>query len=241
VRHHRYGDHPEQFAELTRPDGDDHVPVAVIIHGGFWRARWDLALGRPLAATLPTRGWAAWNIEYRRVGNGGGYPVTLDDVSAAIDALAGVGGTEPLDLERVVTIGHSAGGHLAAWSATRQDPTVRVSGVVAQAGVLDLRLAADDHLGDGACEAFLDGLPGAVPDRYHHASPIEHVPLGVPILCVHGRADDIVPVSQSERFVATARAAGDEAELALIDGDHFVVIDPGSDAWNAVLNWLDRR
>ena len=67
------------------------------------------------------------------------------------------------------------------------------------------------------------------------------MPLGVPILCVHGRADDVVPVSQSESFVAAARGAGDDAELALVDGDHFVVIDPSSDAWRAVLNWLDQR
>ncbi len=241
MRRLRYGEHPEQFAELLRPDSDEAVPVAVIVHGGFWRAKWDLALGRPLADTLPARGWAALNIEYRRVGNGGGYPVTLDDVAAAIDALADVAAAAPLDLDRVVTIGHSAGGHLAAWSATRHDPLVRVSGVVAQAGVLDLRQAAHDRLGDGACEAFLDGLPENVPDRYHHASPIEHLPLGVPILCVHGRADDVVPVSQSENFVAAARAAGDDAELALVEGDHFVVIDPSSDAWRAVLNWLDRR
>jgi acetyl esterase/lipase len=237
----RYGDHPEQFAELTRPDGDDPLPVAVIIHGGFWRAKWDLVLGRPLADSLRAQGWAAWNIEYRRVGNGGGYPETLDDVAAAIDALADVAATARLDLHRVVTIGHSAGGHLAAWAATRQDPLVRVSGVVAQAGVLDLRQAAQDRLGDGACEAFLDGLPATVPDRYVDASPIEHLPLGVPILCVHGQADAVVPVSQSERFVAAACAAGDDAELALVDGDHFVVIDPSSDAWRAVLNWLARR
>jgi len=237
----RYGDRPEQFAELTRPDGDDPVPVAVIIHGGFWRAKWDLALGRPLADTLPSRGWAAWNVEYRRVGNGGGYPVTLDDVAAAIDALADVAAAARLDLERVVTIGHSAGGQLAAWAATRQDPLVRVSGVVAQAGVLDLRQAAQDRLGDGACEAFLDGLPATVPDRYVKASPIEQLPLGVPSLCVHGQADDVVPVSQSERFVEAARVAGDDAELALVDGDHFVVIDPSSDAWRAVLNWLAQR
>ena len=236
----RYGDHPEQFAELTRPDGAEPAPVAVVIHGGFWRAKWDLALGRPLADTLPSRGWAAWNIEYRRVGNGGGYPETLDDVAAAIDALADIATEARLDLDRVVTIGHSAGGHLAAWAATRQVPLVRVSGVVAQAGVLDLRQAAADRLGDGACEAFLEGLPATVPDRYVTASPIEHLPLGVPILCVHGRADDVVPVSQSERFVAAARAAGDDAELAVIDGDHFVVIDPSSDAWRAVLNWLDQ-
>ena len=113
-----YGDDPAQFAELSLPAGDTAAPVAVVIHGGFWRQRYDLSLGRPLAATLPARGWAALNVEYRRVGGGGGYPATLDDVSAAIDALAGVDAA--LDLDTVVTIGHSAGGHLAAWAATRR-------------------------------------------------------------------------------------------------------------------------
>ena len=121
----RYGDHPAQFAELTVPDGPGPWPVAVVIHGGFWRRQYDLSLGRPLAETLPLEGWAALNIEYRRVGDGGGYPATLDDVGAAIDALADV--DAPLDLGRVVTIGHSAGGHLAAWAATRDDPVVAVT------------------------------------------------------------------------------------------------------------------
>jgi acetyl esterase/lipase len=235
----RYGDDPSQFAELSVPAGRREVPVAVVIHGGFWRQRFDLSLGRPLAATLPARGWAALNIEYRRVDGGGGYPATLDDVSAAIDALAGVDAA--LDLRSVVTIGHSAGGHLAAWSATRRDPAVPVTAVVSQAGVLDLRRAAVDQLGAGATQTLLGGDPAEVPERYDDASPIERLPLGVPVLCVHGRADTNVPFSQSEDFVAAARTAGDDAELQAVDGDHFVVIDPTSDAWASVLRWLDER
>ncbi|MET0579496.1 MAG: prolyl oligopeptidase family serine peptidase, partial [Ilumatobacteraceae bacterium] len=225
VRRLRYGADPSQFADLTLPIGAaGPVPVAVVIHGGFWRSTYDLSLGEPLAATLPPRGWAALNVEYRRVGNGGGFDATLADVGAAVDALAAVG--EPLDLTRVVTIGHSAGGQLAAWAATRSDPAVAVTGVVAQAGVLDLRRAAADRLGNGAVQAFLGGEPSAVPDRYDAASPIEHLPLGVPVLCVHGRRDANVPLGQSASFVDAAVAAGDDAELVTVDGDHFVVIDP---------------
>ena len=234
-----YGEDPANVAELSLPAEDGPAPVAVIIHGGFWRQRYDLSLGHPLASTLPGRGWAALNIEYRRVGGGGGYPGTLDDVAAAIDALAAV--DADLDLDTVVTIGHSAGGHLAAWAATRRDPTVAVTGVVSQAGVLDLRAAAADDLGAGATQAFLGGRPDDVPERYDMASPVEHVPLGVPVLCVHGRADANVPFTQSEDFVAAALAAGDDAELEAVDGDHFVVIDAASDAWTIVLRWLDEH
>ena len=197
-----YGDDPAQFAELSVPAGDAPAPVAVVIHGGFWRHRYDLSLGRPLAATLPARGWAALNVEYRRVGGGGGYPATLDDVSAAIDALADV--DAGLDLDTVVTIGHSAGGHLAAWAATRLEPAVPVTGVVSQAGVLDLRAAAAERLGAGATQDFLGGAPDDVPERYDDASPIEHVPLGVPVLCVHGRDDTNVPI-EPERGVRRRR------------------------------------
>ena len=233
----RYGDHPAQVAELTVPDGSGPWPVAVVIHGGFWRRQYDLSLGRPLAATLPARGWAALNVEYRRIGDGGGYPATLDDVGAAIDALAEA--DAPLDTGRVVTIGHSAGGHLAAWAATRADPVVSVSAVIPQAGVLDLRRAAADGLGGGATQSLLGGEPTAVGDRYDGANPMDRLPLGVPIRAVHGRADSIVPLRQSEAFVQAARAAGDDAELAIVDGDHFVVIDPAGAAWATVLRWLD--
>lgn len=251
----RYGRDPSQFVELTLPSGAGSVPVAVIIHGGFWRSAYGLDLGRALAATLPERGWAAVNIEYRRVGNGGGYPTTLIDVAAAIDLLAQTGRAaageqgSDLDLSRVVTIGHSAGGHLAAWAATRgkQDagspgaaPAVEVSAVVSQAGVLDLRACARDGLGADAAQAFLGGEPDQVAERYDRASPIEWLPLGVPTLCVHSPGDENVPISQSETFVAAATAAGDRAELVAVEGDHFAVIDAEDPAWSVVLDWLDQ-
>lgn len=231
-----YGDDPSQYGELSLPAGAPRG-VVVVVHGGFWKAQYDASLGRPLAAALAAAGWAAWNLEYRRVGNGGGAPETFDDVAAGIDRLAGLG----LDLSTVVTLGHSAGGHLAAWAATRGrderwPARVPVTAVVSQAGVLDLRSAAADGLGGGAVEALLGHVPGDADDPY---DPVRQVPAGVPVWCVHGRDDTIVPPSQSAEYVARARAAGDPAELVEVDGDHFVVIDPASAAWARIRAILD--
>jgi acetyl esterase/lipase len=231
-----YGEDPSQFGELSLPDGRARG-VVVVIHGGFWRAAYGLDLGRPLARSLTGHGWAAWTIEYRRVGNGGGAPETLDDVAAAIDVL----GDLSLPLDRVVTVGHSAGGHLATWAASRgRHPRwktrVKVTGVVSQAGVVDLRKAHDGHLGNGAVEAFLGHPPGPPDDP---ADPMQQLPLEVPVHCVHGVDDDVVPITQSRTYVAAARAAGARAELTEVPGDHFVVIDPDSDTWARTLEILD--
>lgn len=237
-----YGPDPSQFGELTRPAGRSRG-VVVVIHGGFWRSEYDLSLGRPLAASLAAEGWTAWNLEYRRVGSGtgagGGWPETPDDVSAGIDALADVDG---LELDRVVTLGHSAGGHLAVWAAGRRrldrwsDARVPVTAAVSQAGVLDLAGAVREDLGSGAVEDFLGSPVAEVPD----ADPILQVPLDVPVWCVHGRDDSTVPISQSRAYVDAARAAGADANLAPVDGDHFVVIDPRSEAWTSTLSVLER-
>ncbi len=227
-----YGDDAAQFAELYTPEGASRG-VVVVIHGGFWKAQYDLTLGQPLAAALADLGWTAWNLEYRRVGNGGGAPETLDDVAAGIDALAEV---EGLDISTVVTLGHSAGGHLATWAAGRTEPRVPVTHVISQAGVLDLRGAHDAGLGGDAVEAFLGHPPGPQDAAY---DPLQQVPLDAPVWCVHGRDDVIVPISQSEAYVAAATGAGARAELVEVDGDHFVVIDTGSDAWARTLEILD--
>jgi len=234
----QYGADPSQFGELTVPDGAARG-VVVVIHGGFWRAAYDLDLGRPLAADLAEHGWVAWNIEYRRVGNGGGDPHTLDDVAAALDTLADL----DLDLPRgrVITVGHSAGGHLATWAAARGRherwaARVAVTGVVSQAGVVDLGQAYAERLGSGAVEAFLGHPPGPADDP---ADPIRNVPLDVPVHCVHGVDDDVVPISQSQAYVAAARAAGATAELTQVAGDHFVVIDPAGKAWARTREILD--
>ncbi|MHA6795765.1 alpha/beta hydrolase family protein [Pseudonocardia bannensis] len=249
-----YGDHPSQFGELTVPAGDGPVRgVVVIVHGGFWRQVHGLELGRPLAAELAGAGLATWNIEYRRVGGGGGWTATFDDVAAAADLLAGQGQQAAggrLDLDRVVALGHSAGGHLGAWLAARPglptgapgaDPRVRLRGVVSQAGVLDLVDAAERGVGAGAVEDLLGGVPSEVADRYAVGSPAARVPMGVPVVCVHGTADRNVPLRQSERFVAAARKAGDRADLVELPGvDHFAVIKPGTDAWTACRDAVER-
>ncbi|GMA32944.1 alpha/beta hydrolase family protein [Litorihabitans aurantiacus] len=250
-----YGDDPSQYAELTLPEGAAKG-VVVVIHGGFWRAQYDASLGRPLAASLAEQGWVAWNLEYRRVGGGGGYPATFDDVAAGIDALAQV---PDLDLGTVITLGHSAGGHLAVWAAGRAalptggdgdageraagwgDPAVVVTAAVPQAGVLDLAGAVRDGVGGSAVTDLIGGGPDstAFADRYPLTDPTMQLPLDVPVRAVHGRADTIVPLRQSADYVRAASAAGADAELVEVEGDHFVVIDPGSPAWRTTLEVLE--
>lgn len=231
-----YGDDPSQFGLLHRPVSDP-LGVVVVIHGGFWRARYDHSLGTPLAESLVAAGWAALNLEYRRVGNGGGAPATFDDVHGGLEHLAAT----DLPLRTVVTLGHSAGGHLAVWAAGRHrhdawSPAVPVTHVIAQAGVLDLRTASRDRLGDGAVEAFLGHRPTEDDARF---DPAQQVPLPQPVWCVHGTEDDVVPLTQSESYVAAARAAGGQAHLVAVPGDHFDVIDPASLAWERTLAVLD--
>jgi acetyl esterase/lipase len=232
----RYGEDPSQFGELSLPWGRPKG-VVVVVHGGFWKAAYDLALGRPLAQSLVEQGWAAWNIEYRRVGNGGGAPYTLDDVAAAIDALDG----QDLPLERVIAVGHSAGGHLATWAASRGRfdrwrTKVDLSGVVSQAGVLDLWSAYDDGLGSGAVHGFLGHPPGPEDTP---ADPLHQLPLDVPVHCVHGVDDDTVPLSQSHTYVRAATEAGARAEVTEVPGGHFEVIDPTNQAWARIVEILD--
>ncbi|MGH3568716.1 MAG: alpha/beta hydrolase family protein [Pseudonocardia sp.] len=261
-----YGSHRSQFGELTLPAGDGPVRgVIAVVHGGFWRQGFGLELGRPLAVDLANGGYAAWNVEYRRVGGGGGWPATFDDVAAALDLLAGPvqqAANGRLDLDRIIAVGHSAGGHLAAWLAARPGlpagapgaarpgfptgaagsaPQVRLRGAVSQAGVLDLVDAADRGVGGGAVADLVGGSPAGVPDRYALASPSARVPLGVPVVCVHGTDDRTVPIRQSERFVAAARSAGDPAELVALPGvDHFAVIDPSTAAWRSGRDAVER-
>jgi acetyl esterase/lipase len=239
-----YGSHPDQYAELRHPHGQS-LGVAVVVHGGFWRAAYDASLGRELASDLTDRGWTSYNIEYRRVGAGGGWPTTLEDVADAVDLLSEL----DLDLSRLVAIGHSAGGHLAAWAAGRpglppsapgSSPRVALTGVVTQAGVLDLRTGAATGVGGSAIRDLLGGSPEEVPERYDWADPIASVPLPVPVVCIHSRADDSVPFAQSEAYVAAARRAGGVAELVEFEGDHMAHVDPTSEAWVAVVESFDR-
>jgi len=234
----RYGAHPDQVANLHLPAADGGPwPCVVLLHGGFWRERWDRTLMTPLANDLACAGFAAWNLEYRRVGQeGGGWPGTLDDVAAGLDALAE---RPEVDLGRVVTVGHSAGGQLALYLASRDGGRVQLAAAVALGAVVDLGTAHALDLGDGAVAALVGGGPDEVPDRYRVADPAANLPLGVRQLLVHGSEDDVVPVSLAREYAARARAAGDDVELVEVPGaDHFDVVDGTHSAWLAVLDRL---
>ncbi len=236
ARRHHYGPGPDRWADLRLPARPGPHPVAVLLHGGFWRMPWGADLMHALAGDLHRRGWATWNVEYRRLGApGGGWPGTLEDAAAAVDALAAV---EEVDRARVVAVGHSAGGQLALWLAARPG----LAGVVALAAVSDLIAAARLGLGGGAAVELLGGTPDRVPDRYRAASPRERLPLRVPQLLVHGELDDRVPAAMSRAHVDAARAAGDEAELAAVAGaGHAELVDPDSGAWGVAVAWLGAR
>jgi acetyl esterase/lipase len=234
---HRYGSHRWARADLHVPPGAGPFPVVVVIHGGYWRARYSKRVMKAAAADLARRGVAAWNIEYRRIGRGqgGGWPATFDDVGGAIDHLASMEDAR-LDLAGGVTaLGHSAGGQLALWAASREDPAVPVTRVVAQAAVCNLVAA-----GEPAWE-LLGGPPDEVPDRYARADPMQLVPLGVPTLLVHGAEDETVPVARSRVYAEAARAAGDAVELVEpVPGGHRVHPDPRSEAWRVAAEWVVR-
>lgn len=248
-----YGSAQQQFGELYVPPGTGPHPIAILIHGGFWRAAYDLSLMDQLAQDLVYHGIAAWNIEYRRIGEpGGGWPGTLQDVAQAVDYLNTLRNTCHLDLHRIVTIGHSAGGHLALWLAARPYiPTntivspgkqaLHITGAISLAGAIDLRQVWQLQLGEGAAADLLGGSPEEVADRYDLASPTTFLPLGIPQVLIHGTVDDRVPLIVSQAYKEKASAAGDQVTLVEIPGgDHFVVIDPGSRAWTITLAHVQR-
>lgn len=240
-----YGEERDNRGELWLPAGAGPHPVVVLVHGGFWGSQYGADLMDGLAADLAGQGFAAWNIEYRRVGGGGGWPATFVDTAAAVDHLAALAVPYELDIERVATVGHSAGGHLAVWLASRRQipegspgsgPALQPVLAVSQAGVLDLRAGAEAGLGGGAVQALMGGSPDDHPDRYAVASPAELAPAGVPVVMVHGEADRLVPIEQSRLYL---RAAGESAaDLEVLPGDHFEHLDAASPEWAAVMEAL---
>jgi len=215
----------------------------IVIHGGFWRMRYDLSSIGHLAAALTARGLATWTIEYRRVGHvTGGWPYTLLDVAAAADHLRVLATEYPLDSERVIALGHSAGGHLALWLAARSrvghtsplhaPNPIPLLGAVSLGGVADLRAAWRLRLGNGAVEEFMGGAPDAYRDRYAVASPAEMLPLGVPQVLIHGVLDEPVPFTIAENYCDLALGLQDPVRLVALEGmGHFEPIDPTSEAW----------
>ncbi|MGA3204327.1 MAG: alpha/beta hydrolase [Bryobacteraceae bacterium] len=232
--HIQYGNDEFQFGELYMPEGNGPHPVAVVIHGGYWRARYDLRHLGHFCAALAKSGMAAWSLEYRRLGNaGGGFPGTLEDVRAGAAHLEKIAKERSLDMKRVVATGHSAGGQLVLWLAKQK--AIPLLGVVPLAPVADLRRAWELKLSSNVVADFLGGSPGDVPERYRAASPIEMVPLGLRQRVLHGDRDDVVPVAMSRGYVAAARKSGDDCTLTEPEGaGHFELIDPRTEAWGQV-------
>jgi acetyl esterase/lipase len=248
-----YGPDPCQFGDLRLPAGAGPHPVVVVIHGGGWQATSDLAYMAPIAADLCRRGVATWNIEFRRVGDpGGGWPGTLHDVGQAVDFLREIGPRYGLDLARVVTLGHSTGGHLALWLAARPklaagpdmaralagESPLALAGAVNLAGTVDVAWHWAMKTAPGrnnTAAKFLGGSPLEVPERYTLASPQLLLPLGVAQVLAHGGADSMVPLAQSQAYLEKARALGERVELVVVPGvDHLQIVDPTLPGWEPV-------
>lgn len=205
------------------------------IHGGFWSGQYSLILGTAFAVELARAGVAVWNIEYRRLGAGGGWPEMSADVKAAYDAIPGIvaeASEVEFDLTQVRLLGHSAGGHLAVWLAGEKDVFTRPERVVAQAAALDLASAAER----GRRISYIEDLFGVPfesdPDLYRTASPQHRLPIGVPVVCVTGSDDMQVPAKVSARYVTAAQAAGDPAVLSVVEGEgHDAFLSPSTQSW----------
>lgn len=242
---HRVADHKDGRAELLVPRQSGPHPVAIVLHGGYWRTTFGSLVMRPVCADLRRRGWATWNVEYGRIGRGGrgGWPTTFSDVATAIDHLAGLDDPR-LDLDRAVVVGHSAGGQLALWAGGRAtlppgavgaDPAVRPRHVVALSPVTDMVRAG------APAAAVLGGTVDDVPEHFAQADPVRRLPLGVPVTVIHPVEDQTIPVERSRAYLAAARAAGatDVELLEPATGGHREIIDPGHPSWRAAAERLD--
>jgi len=235
-----YGPDAGSVGDLRLPKGEGPHPIAVLVHGGLWRDTAARDLLDPAAVDLARRGWATWNIEFSRVGNGGGWRATAADVASAIASLMDFGEGHDLDLDRIVLIGHGSGGHLVLQAAIDMRE-VPIAAVAALAPISDLEAAHVAGVGDGAVEAFMRRTPEESPDRLIAASPIENLPIGIPLLIVHGDQDDHVPAAISRAFAGRAADEGDTVVYHELEGvGHEALIDPATASWEKVVDEVDR-
>jgi acetyl esterase/lipase len=246
-----WGQGDQQFGVLYRPENTKgRLPVVIMIHGGCWFSPYRLSLQTDLSVALARRGFAVWNIEFRRIGNGGDWPVIFQDVAAAADFLETIAGDYNLDLSAVTAMGHSSGGHLALWLAGQgavdtASPIYRsrplsLHGVVALGPITDLRspicasivprLIASDSLDDRE-----------LAERLADTSPIDMLPTGIASIIFSGGEDTISPASIAQAYVDAAVTAGDFSEHLVIDGaDHFDLIDSAFMDMNLLADSVDR-
>ena len=242
------GDTDQNWAELYLPAGEqrvDSIPLVVLVHGGAWQSALGADVFEPLARDLADRGMAVYNIEYRRVGSGGGWPTTFRDVAAALDHVVVVDRQFPqIDTDDELIVGHSAGAQLAVWGGTRHKleddevgarPLFRPTRVVSLAGPLDMTYAATH--GDDRIVTALGGSPTQVPQRYTMVDPIQNIDPDTPVVAVHGTADRTVSPANSQRYAAAVVKAGGDAEAVLIPGgNHGSVVTSNAPEYPRVLD-----
>jgi acetyl esterase/lipase len=245
-----YGTDPLNYGDLRLPKGRGPFPVAIVLHGGCWISKFaTLQNTAALSDALREAGVATWNVEYRRLDqSGGGWPGTFLDVAGAADYVRTLAKEHPLDLNRVVAVGHSAGAHLGLWLAARhrlhadselrRENPLRLAGAVALGGPGDLRdftTYAASICGSPVVEQLLGGPPASVPRRYAQSSPAELLPLGTRQVLIVGEHDGVMPPASRDRYLAAARKAGDSVDLVIVpDAGHFEVIAPTTSAWPIV-------
>lgn len=238
-----YGEHPAQFGDLFLPAGHGPHPLLILIHGGCWRAQYDLEPMSSLADALRRLGMAVWSLEYRRLGAGGGWPETFADIATGADLLYSLAKTVDLDLGRVVAAGHSAGGQLALWLAARKQlpatnplrgtTPLPVGAVLALAALADLEDAAARGLCNGAVLDLLGGPPAEQSTRFAQASPAALLPLSLPQYHLVGSDDTIVPPDYLQAYAS--RAANEPIQIEILPAaGHFELVDPRSSAWPSV-------
>ncbi|MGN7762770.1 alpha/beta hydrolase family protein [Paenibacillus sp. 22594] len=248
-----YGSHPSQFGVLHLPDSEGKLPVIITVHGGFWRSQFGLEETEEIVKDLVQRGFAVWNIEYRRIGEeGGGWKGTFSDAISAVNYISTLSEQFPLDLSRVMLLGHSAGGQLVLWLASLAHENgseenfepllVSIRGVISLAGVSNLRKMWEIHTQKdilSPVESLLAGSPNEVPERYHLVSPMERQSSQIEQFLIHGEMDLHVPVEFSIEYAQKTVEQGGKAHLIVIPGiEHFQIINPTSSAWNTVIHYL---
>lgn len=245
-------DDDQNWADLFLPPGEHEagdVPLVVLIHGGAWKSEIGADVFVTFARRLAERGLAVYNVEYRRVGAGGGWPTTFADVAAALDYIPKVKKAVPsLNIDDVVVAGHSAGGQLSMWAGTRHKlenddvgskPTFQPKRVISLSGPIDMRTAV--RMGDKNIVEALSGGPDEVPDRYAEVDPIQNIDPSIPVIAMNGDKDRIVPAVLSQNYVRAARAQGAKADMVLMRGiNHVQIVDPGNPQFVTVLETISR-